>query len=347
MKLAVSADIHFSAYSQDPVIDGLPERLGSLKKSMTNMIETCGEKNVFDIAIAGDLCHNKSIIHTTAQNVMLDIFQKKEYQDFRFYVIDGNHDLSGKGADSVSALKSLETIGNVRWISHQSKGECYHSIEDGKVAFVPYYPEMKDQIKKITDADILISHFGLNEAMLSSGISIQSSIRASDLKKFKLVVIGHYHLPQHMVYKNTHIYYTGSPIQLDWGEKHEEKRYLIIDTESFEVESIPTIGYKKYVELSVTSENKTEMLKEAKDLRDDGHHVKLHTTEKLDFTSDMKDIKIVEDVEEDITNRGITAGMDEITRNKKYLEIKEIPEREHEAYLNTAKEIIDGTELPD
>ena len=75
MKLAVTADIHFSAYAQDPIINELPERLGSLKDTITNMIEECGRKNVYDIAIAGDLCHNKSLIHTTAQNVMLSIFQ--------------------------------------------------------------------------------------------------------------------------------------------------------------------------------------------------------------------------------------------------------------------------------
>lgn len=353
MKLAVTADIHFSAYAQDMIVDGLPERLGSIKNALTAMIEECGNRNVYDIAFAGDICHNKSIIHTTAQDVMLDIFQQRQYQDFRFYVIDGNHDLSGKGSDSVSALKSLETIGNVRWISYQSKGEVFHTIENGKVAMMPYFPGMEDHIKDIK-ADIFISHFGLSEALLNSGISVPSKIKATDLRHFKLVVLGHYHLPQAMISKGTHIYYTGSPIQLDWGEKNEEKRFLIIDTDdvadkdyNFEVESIPTKGYKRFLEFEVDAKNKTKVLKEAKQLRDDGHHVKLVTTEKLKLTEDMKNINIVENVEEDITNRGITSGMDEVEKLRKYLEIKEIPEDQHEAYLNTAKRIIDATELPD
>ena len=302
MKLAITADIDFSAYANDPVIDGLPERLGSLQRAMTGIIEESGKRNVYDIAVAGDLCHNKSIIHTTAQNVMLDIFQKRQYQDFRFYVIDGNHDLSGKGADSVSALKSLETIGNVRWISYQSKGEAIHHIDDGRVAFVPFFPGMEKYIKK-AKAKTLISHFGLSEALLNSGISVPSTIKASDLSHFKLVVLGHYHLPQQMVSKKSSIYYTGSPIPLDWGEKNEEKRFLIIDTESLDVESVPTVGYKKYVEFIVDKKNKTKVLKEAKKLRDEGHHIKLVTTEKLKMTADMKEINIVENIEEDITNR--------------------------------------------
>jgi DNA repair exonuclease SbcCD nuclease subunit len=278
---------------------------------------------------------------------MLDIFQQKQYKDFRFYIIDGNHDLSGKGSDSVSALKSLATIGNVKWISYQSKGEAVHTIEHGKVAFIPFFPGMDTYVKKKSDAKILISHFGLDEGMLSSGISIQSSIRASDLKQYNLVVLGHYHLPQAMISGKTHIYYTGSPIQLDWKEKNEEKRFLIIDTDTYEVESVPTIGYKKYMEFKLDDENKVKILEEAKKLRDDGHHVKVLTNEKLEITEDMKDINIVEDVEEDITNRGITSDMDEIEKNKKYLEISGIPEEEHDAYIKTAKRIMDATELPE
>ena len=346
MKLAVTADIHFSAYAQDMIVDGLPERLGSIKNAITGMIDECEKRGVYDIAFAGDICHNKSIIHTTAQDVMLDIFQQRQYQDFRFYVIDGNHDLSGKGSDSVSALKSLETIGNVRWVSYQSKGEIVHQIENGEVSMMPFFPGMEDHIKNIK-SKIFISHFGLNEGLLSSGISVPSKIKASDLKHFKLVVLGHYHLPQSMKSETTQIYYTGSPIQLDWGEKNEEKRFLILDTESLEVESVPTTGYKRYLEFEVDKKNKTKVLKEAKKLRDDGHHVKLVTTEKLEIKEDMKNINIVQNVEEDITNRGITSGMDEVAKLRKYLEIKEIPEEEHEAYLNSAKSIIDATTLPE
>jgi DNA repair exonuclease SbcCD nuclease subunit len=150
-----------------------------------------------------------------------------------------------------------------------------------------------------------------------------------------------------MLYGKTHIYYTGSPIQLDWGEKNEEKRFLIVDSETLEVESIPTTGYKKYLEFDVNENNKTEILEQAKELRDKGHHVKLVTTEKLDFGEDMKSINVVENVEEDITNRGITSSMNEKDKNLKYMEIKGIPEEERDAYLKTAMRIIDKTELPE
>lgn len=347
MKIGVTGDVHFSAYAQDSIIDGLPERLGSLKNAMQGIVESCLERNVKHIVIAGDLTHNKSIIHTTAQNIMLEFFQKYEYSDLRFYVIDGNHDLSSKGSDAVSSLRSLEAIRNVKWISYQTNGETVCRIEGQKVAFIPYFPGM-DKYVKNTKADILISHFGLNEGMLSSGISIQSSIKAKDLTNYKLVVLGHYHLPQAMLFRSTHIYYTGSPIQLDWGEKNEEKRFLIIDTENPEdVESVLTRGYKKYVDFEINAVNKNDIIAEAKLMRDEGHHVKLVTSEKLVLDPDMKNINIVDNSEEDITNRGIKSGMSEMDKNKKYLEIKEIPADDQEAYLNMAKTIMDSAEIPD
>lgn len=345
MKIAVTADIHFSAYAQDPMVEDKPERLNSLYNAWTNMINDCKDMGIYNVAIAGDLLHNKSIIYTTAQDMMLQLF--RESYDMNFFVIDGNHDLSGKGSESVSALKSLESLEYVKWISYQSNGEIVYQMDGGKIAFMPYFPGMQEHIKNVK-ADIFISHFGLSEAMLSSGISIQSSIKASDLKHFKLVVLGHYHMPQAMVSGPTHIYYTGSPIQLDWGEKNERKRFLVIDTDKpHDVQSIETRGYKKYIELNLSSENKSEKIEEAKKLRDEGHHVKLVTTEKLDLEEDMKGVNIISNVEEDITNRGITSEMDEIDIHSKYLEIKDIPEDERKAYINAAKKIMDETELPE
>jgi len=346
MKLAVTADLHFSAYSQDPLIENVPERLYSLESAITSMIAECRARSVYDIAFAGDLCHNKSIIHTTAQNVMLDIFQSLEYQELRFYIIDGNHDLSGKGKDSVSALKSMETISNVRWISYQSKGEAVHHIDDGRVAFIPFFPGMDEYVKK-TKAETLISHFGLNEGMLSSGISIQSSISAKHLKNYKTVILGHYHLPQAMLYGKTHIYYAGSLISLDWDDKNQEKRFLILDTETHDMDSIPSEGYKKYLELNIDSDNKDAKVQEAKLLRDAGHHVKLVTSEKLELGEDMKNINIVSNAEEDITNRGITTGMDETQKFEKYMDIKKIPVEDRGSYMATAKRIVDNAVLPE
>ncbi|NHJ48642.1 MAG: hypothetical protein FK733_12730, partial [Asgard group archaeon] len=335
MKFAFTADIHLSKYGNDEIEDTtkLPERLHSLKKVLDNMATYCVENNIRFMIIGGDILHGKSIIHAIAQDIMIDFFT--HWSDMlRFYVIDGNHDLSGKGHSVVSALKSLRTIPSVTWIPFNEVARI------GEILFVPYGPDMVDVIKN-TSATVLVSHFGLSEGMLNSGISIVSDISLKDLKgKYNLVLLGHYHKPQEIIDKDIALYYVGSPIQLDWGEKNDEKRFLVVDTEMGEVVSIPTEGYKKHIELDVTDSNKQNVIEQAQKAREEGHYVKVIKRETVDLGIE-NDFMVVEKIEKDITNRGITSSMSQEDKFKRFLEIKEISEDDYERYMNKALELVD------
>ena len=86
------------------------------------------ENNIRHVVIGGDLLHGKSVIYAIAQEIMLEYFRKYAGDIIQFYVIDGNHDISGKGNEVVSALTPLYDINGVRWIKFD---ETYH-IEDTK-----------------------------------------------------------------------------------------------------------------------------------------------------------------------------------------------------------------------
>jgi len=190
-------------------------------------------------------------------------------------------------------------------------------------------------------AKYLISHFGLSEGILNSGMSIISDLSITDLAgRYEYVLLGHYHKPQMIDREDITLYYVGSPIQIDWGEKNEEKRFLIVDTETEYIESIPTTGYTKYCEYTITNEDKDEVLKVAEQLKSEGHFVKLVMEETVD-TEGMDDFILIDRRERDITNRGITTSMSMVDKLTRFLEIKEIPKDEIEEYLNTANFIID------
>ncbi len=341
MKFLFTADIHLSRYSQDKIEDAsnLPERLHSIKNALTEMAYYCINNNIESFVIGGDLLHGKSIIYALAQDLMIDFI--KEYNDkLKFYIIDGNHDISGKGSEVVSALKSLESIPNVEWIKFDRTFRLY----DEDVLFIPYSHNLPEIIKD-HEAKILISHFGLSEGMLNSGMSIVSDVSIKDLEnKYELVLLGHYHKPQEIIRDNISLYYVGSPIQLDWGEKNEEKRFLIIDTESMDVKNIPITSYKKHLEIEVTSDNVDEALKMALEARESGDHVKVIMTETADVTEIKKEFNVIDKTEIDITDRGITSSMSQVDKFQKYIDIKEIPEDQKERYINMAKEIVDKVE---
>ena len=334
MKFVYTADIHLSKYGQDKMEEksNLPERLHSIKETLYNIGNYCHDNDIRKFIIGGDVLHNKTIIYSVAQEILLDFFDA--YGDIEFWVIDGNHDLSGKGTEAISSLRSLRSVSNVVWISQ-------HSSNNTNILFVPYSHNMIKTIKE-SKADILISHFGLNEGILNSGISIIADIGLKDLiGKYKLVLLGHYHKPQEIINDRISLYYTGSPIALDWGEKNEDKRFLVVDTETLKVESIPTTGYKKYLEYEITEENKQEILEIARQEKKCGSYVKIVQKTKIEL-GDVSDLNIIDKSEVDITNRGISSSMSKADIFKRYAEAKEIPENEIENYLNVASQLIEG-----
>jgi len=339
MRFAFIADIHLSRYGQDKTEDktNLPERLFSIQCSLDEVAVYCRENGISNIVIGGDTLHGKSVIYAIAQDIMLDYFEK--YKDITFYVIDGNHDLSGKGSDVVSALRPLKYIPNIIWVGHTSIHQ--HS----NILFVPYSHELPQTIKE-NKADILISHFGLNEGILNSGLSIVADLSLKDLVgKYKLVLLGHYHKPQEIITPQIQLYYVGSIIQLDWGEKGDEKRFLVVDSKTLDVQSIPLTQYKKHIEVELTEENKDEIIELARKAKEDGDHVKIIMKERVDLTTVKDEFNIVDKTDRDITNRGISSSMSQEDIFKRFLEIKEISEDQWDNYLQVAKNIVDSCEI--
>jgi len=336
MRFGLSADWHFAGYTQDKLIGNLPERLMALKSCIESMLIYCREHKIGRVFVAGDILHGKSIIYALAQSVLIDLFNA--YSDIEFVLIDGNHDLSGKGVDAVSALKGLVACNNVILVSRNLRD--YFEYYD--VAFIPYAHDMVETIKK-NSCKFLISHFGLNEAVLNSGVSIVSKMGLKDLiGKYKYVLLGHYHTPQEIIADEIKLYYVGSPIQLDWGEKHEEKRFLVVDTELETIESIPTVGYKQHFEFKITNENKEEIIEKAKKFQAIGHEVRIFRDDLgVDVEHIAEEFLIIDKAERDITDRGIESSMSLDEKFLKYMDIKGIKPEDQPKYLEIGLRIVE------
>jgi DNA repair exonuclease SbcCD nuclease subunit len=332
MKFVSIADMHLSGFGNDRIIENLPERLYEKKKVLYNIGEYCIKNRIENIIVAGDCLHNKSIIYTIAQNVLLEFF--RDFSRIKFTVISGNHDLSGKSDNAVSALKAIEKENNVL---HIGPGE-QHQIEN--ILFIPYSHTMVNQIKS-NSSEYLVSHFGLNEGMLNSGISVVSEIGIKDLVgKYKKVILGHFHLPQEIIRPDIEVWYTGSITQSDWGEKGEEKRFLVVDTDKNTIQPILTEGYTKHFEFKLTNKNKLEVIQEATRLKAEGHEIKISRMEDVDIKDISSDFMIVDKVEKDITNRGINSSMTMTDKLNKFMEIKKISKKDEDKYRSVALDII-------
>jgi DNA repair exonuclease SbcCD nuclease subunit len=335
MRLIATADVHLSGFAQDRLdkISGLPERLESIKKVMYQMTNYARNNDIKQVFILGDLFHNKSIIYSEALGLFLRFL--RDNKDLTFTIFSGNHDLSSRGTNPTSALEALSSESNVIYIKEPTK------IDNDQIFIVPYSEKSMISDIKNNSCKYLMSHFGLSEALLNSGISIVSGIGISDLKnKYKYVFLGHYHSPQNLSSDGIEIYYTGNLLQSDWGEKNEIKRFLVIDTVTDQIQSIPTSGYKKHIELELTNENKEEVIKQAEQYKLNGDEVKLLKSSLFDIDDVPADLRIIDKTTRDITNRGITSGMTMDEKISKYLEIRGISTEKTEMYKKVGIEII-------
>lgn len=336
MKRVALADIHLSAYKDDQLASsGLPQRLHDLIGVIRTVCKFARTNKIEYVDVLGDLHHDKNIIFTDAQNAFKDIIL--EFPDLHFVIFSGNHDLSSTGDYQTSAISAFDGYDNVT---------CYtEPVVIDNITIVPYSNQLVKHIHEADPNDILLSHFGLSEGQLQSGLSIISDVKMSHLAKFKLVLLGHYHLPQKIENDNTTLYYVGSPIHTSWNDKNQKKRFIVYDTETLEIVSLPLKGFQEYRELNIVEGSvQKEILEEATKLRETGHRVKVRnkTKEKV-ITEASADVIVIEEGGDiDITQRGLSTEMTTVEQMQKYIELQEIPEDKRDLYLNIGKRCVDG-----
>lgn len=89
---------------------------------------------------------------------------------------------------------------------------------------------------------LLLGHFQIVGAELNSGKALVGVPR-EEVEKFTLSLLGHVHKPQQVARNG---FYIGSPFQQNFGEKNEEKRVAVIDTDTLDVTWIPMEGFPLY-----------------------------------------------------------------------------------------------------
>ena len=342
-KFIFTADIHLKMWSDKEHDDeGRPLKLIEILSTIEQMCVYAKANDIPSIVIGGDLNDTKGVVSVRAFLMFQQIVN--EHSDLNFYILHGNHDAcTGRVEEEESAIQLLEPFENVTILMDTQRIE--------NILFLPYSKNLTEVLQResdngFDDIDIVISHLGLNEGTLSTGISIKSSMTARSFEGFKLVLLGHYHKPQLIESGDTKIYYVGSPIPVRRDEATEEKRFLVVDPETCEIESVSTTGYRRYVEVIIEegydADAITQQIQEAKDA---GHHVVVrnhtpHVPKELEKM--VEDVQVVDMYEAEEEMRGITSTMSAEQQCKKYLEIEEIPEEDHNEFLAIGMECVAG-----
>lgn len=222
-KIACISDIHLGVHQDSQLWHKLHLELATwIKQSLI-------ENNIDHLLIAGDVFHNRhevnvATIHTA--KLFFDILS-----DFKIDIITGNHDCYYRDNSKINSISIL----NRDNVSVHEK--IYSFIANGKkIVMCPWGTELSS----IPKCDVVVGHFELLNFKMNGSIYCDHGWESgSILERCKLVLTGHFHTRQERVYEdNKTILYTGSPLQLDWGDREGAKGITVLDTEDLTLELI-------------------------------------------------------------------------------------------------------------
>lgn len=267
---AVLTDLHLSEDS-----------IATVDSIFDQTIEFCADNSLKYIFFGGDLFHSRKaqtqLLLTTFENIL----DRINAQQLELICIVGNHDKTDYDAKE-SFLSAYKHHPALQLIEEELLTTDWNGLN---IAFLSYYSEeiyierLKNLTAKIKKEDevILLTHIGVEGAVMNSGFPVESEIKGPMFKKFKKVYVGHYHDEQE--FGNVH--YIGSSRQHDFGETPNKGMKVLYNDGSMEHMDLAFPKYTTYqIAVKDLTNKDLEDLKELKENTEDFIRVQLLGEEK-------------------------------------------------------------------
>lgn len=218
-KIALFTDLHIGAHQNN-------EKWLSIAISWSKWFKkSCIENNIDEIIFCGDFFDDRHELNNYSINIGKTIIEYLR-SNFKLHLLVGNHDCYHKENTTINSLNIFKGLPNVEVYSETTQVK----IGDKIFVFVPWGAD----IKKIPNGDVIIGHFEINNFKMNGSQICDNGISSTDLyKKAPLIFSGHFHAPQEKEYKNSNkIVYVGSPYQLTFGEREDNKQYIVYLTQN-------------------------------------------------------------------------------------------------------------------
>lgn len=180
-----------------------------------------------DTVWLGDMLDTKELIRGSCMNSLYRNFEKSK---LHHYVLVGNHDWFNLDCRDHS-LVPLKALSNVTVV------DSVISVK-GIGTFVPYIHNPADfrNIVAATNDKLLFAHQGFTGFDYGNGYIAKDESNPEWIKKFDLVVSGHFHKNQ----ESGNLIYLGTPFSQDFGESNQTKYIGQLDLKTLEMEYFET-----------------------------------------------------------------------------------------------------------
>ena len=212
-KVLFFSDLHLGVHQNSPAWH-------NICLDVASWIDSVMKKHKLDtIFFAGDVFHDRHEIGVNTLHVAKKFFDK--LSKYKIHLVPGNHDAFLSSTVEVNSVEILEKD-NV--FVYTKPTTIY--VNDKTVTFCPW----KTVVADLEPVDMLVGHFEIQNFKMTASKVCDHGDTSTDLfKKAKAVVTGHFHMREHRTYEDKYVLYLGSPYEMDFGDRGQNKGASIID----------------------------------------------------------------------------------------------------------------------
>lgn len=233
----------------------------------------------------GDIFDSRKAQPQSVLNRFAKIIDKFHDRVMWLVAIPGNHDKTDYG----SVMSFIEPYRYRPGFQLHSEVASLPGNDKVELWMIPFFAddEYVKQIEQIriprneTRKQVLLTHIGVNGAVMNNGVAVTTKVTSDLFEKFDLTLIGHYHDPQHYSDK---IRYVGASAQHNFGESPTKGLHILYDDLSLEFVELEGPRFVNY-EIDVTQVT----LKDIEEIKKEKANTKDHI--RITLVGDEKDIK--------------------------------------------------------
>lgn len=215
------------------------DRLEDCLKTLDWVFQVAKNKGINDILFGGDLLHDRSKIDVFTYMKVYEVLKKHCTGKIRLYLLLGNHDLWYNDSTSVSSVTPFQALPGITVIGDI----CRKTVAGVKWDFIPFTHDPITALETLGEYDepakYALGHLSIDGAKLNSHGTISDvviehdgemvSVAAKMFAGYTRTFLGHYHASQVL---EGNVEYIGSPLQLSFGEAHQDKHIIVLDCET-------------------------------------------------------------------------------------------------------------------
>lgn len=235
-KFIIFSDVHLKPGNEEEVFSACEE-----------IVSYCEEREIKDVVCLGDVFDSRIAQRQNVLTCWSDCLTLFNNANIMLYVLRGNHDTSVYDEND-SFLEAYRDRPNFDLISCSE----FRRIQGVGCYFMPFYTdsalieEMTAMESLKTEKDYLFGHFSV-QGSKNQGTEIESNLSRDLFKRFKRVVLGHFHDYQEVSKQIVHV---GSLFQNNFGETEENKGFWLF-YEDGTLENVPLVSAPKFKKLEI------------------------------------------------------------------------------------------------